>query len=72
MRFINKNAYIQIALTGKSFLPSAQKAFEVIATNFARVGALQIVSTVFLLFGRVFVAAASALIGFVIFTNVPT
>lgn len=36
IRFLTRNAYIQIALTGKSFCPAAKDAFETIWANTAR------------------------------------
>ena len=36
VEFLNRNAYIQIALTGKSFCPAAKDAFESIWSNATR------------------------------------
>ena len=36
VEFLNRNAYIQIALTGKSFCPAAKDAFETIWSNATR------------------------------------
>merc|ERR1712096_164363 len=36
IKFLNKNAYIQIALLGKNFCSSAMEAFSLIARNFLR------------------------------------
>lgn len=38
IEYLNKNAYIQIALTGKSFCPAAKEAFETIWANSGRYG----------------------------------
>jgi choline transporter-like protein 2/4/5 len=48
LNFINKNAYIQTALEGTSFCRAAMNAFSLLLRNCLRVGALAIVSTVFL------------------------
>lgn len=69
MRFINRNAYIMIALTKQSFCGAASSAFSAIMGNLARVGALSAVSTLFLFFGRLFVAGGSAGIAYIVFTK---
>eukprot|EP01138_Halocafeteria_seosinensis_P013816 gb/GECG01014108.1/.p1 GENE.gb/GECG01014108.1/~~gb/GECG01014108.1/.p1 ORF type:complete len:669 (+),score=74.90 gb/GECG01014108.1/:1-2007(+) len=69
MRFINKIAYTIIVLTSKPFLTSAFKAGKMIFNNFARVGALAIVSAGFLLLGKIVVAAVSTLVGYAILTK---
>jgi len=69
MKFINRNAYIMVALTKQSFCSSAHAALVAIVSNGARVGALALVSTPFLWLGKMFVAAISALIGYAIFTG---
>lgn len=69
MKFINRNAYIMVALTKQPFCQSAHAALVAIVSNGARVGALALVSTPFLWLGKVFVAAISALIAYAIFTG---
>jgi len=51
LKFLNKNAYIQTAIFGKSFCASARDAFFLILRNIARVGAVSFVSS-----GVIFVA----------------
>ena len=48
MNFVNKNAYIQTAIEGTSFCTSAVAAFNILLRNFLRLGALTIVSSIFL------------------------
>ena len=51
IRFININAYIIIAVTGKSFCSSAHEAFYMIVKNPIRFAALQWIGTFFIFFG---------------------
>ncbi|KAA0168889.1 hypothetical protein FNF27_01969 [Cafeteria roenbergensis] len=71
MRYVNRNAYVMVALSKQSFCPSTVMAFSYIARNFLRVGALTGMSTVFLFIGKLFVAGITTAIGFAVFTMVP-
>jgi hypothetical protein len=42
LKFMNRQAYIQIALTGESFCASARRAFSLLFRNAARVAALRV------------------------------
>jgi len=66
IKFINKNAYIMIAITGHNFCISAQKAFKLIINNVLRVGAVNFISTFVLLLGKILVTVLSAVICYVI------
>jgi hypothetical protein len=57
-------------LTKEGFCASARRAFKIIVTNLARVGALNVVASGFLIFGRLLVAGFTTLIGYIIFTSV--
>jgi hypothetical protein len=69
IKFLNKNAYIQIALSGKSFCGATKDAFVLIVNNPLRMGVVSSIGGVFVLFGKIFVAAITALIGFLVLTN---
>jgi len=69
IKFLNKNAYIQIALTGKSFCGAAKDAFFLILRNPLRFGMVAGIGGIFVFFGKVFVAAITALIGFFVITK---
>jgi hypothetical protein len=69
IRFLNKNAYIQIALTGKSFCGAAKDGFFLVLRNPLRFGILAGIGSIFVMFGKVFVAAITALIGFLVITK---
>jgi len=70
VKFLNKNAYIQIALTGKNFCSSAKDAFFLILRNPLRFGVVNGIGAIFIFFGKIFVAAITALIGFLVITKV--
>ncbi|CAN0388104.1 unnamed protein product, partial [Ectocarpus sp. 13 AM-2016] len=44
VKFINKNAYIQVAIFSTSFCRSSKNAFWLIARNLGRVGAVTVVT----------------------------
>lgn len=69
IKFLNKNAYIQIALTGKNFCFSAKEAFFLILRNPIRFGVVNGIGTIFILFGKVFVASLTALAAFLVITR---
>jgi len=69
IKFLNKNAYIQIALSGKSFCPAAKDAFILIMKNPVRLGVVSSISSIFVLFGKVFIAAITALGAFLVITK---
>ena len=48
LNFVNKNAYIQTAIEGSNFCTGAVAAFNLLLRNFLRLGAITIVSTIFL------------------------
>jgi choline transporter-like protein 2/4/5 len=70
VRFINNNAYIQIALTGKGFCTSAHESFYLMLRNAGRFTALAGVGSLILGLGKLFIAASSATISYLIVTHV--
>jgi len=66
IKFLNKNAYIQIALMGKNFCVSAKNAFFLITRNFARFGIVASLGSVIHFLGFVFITAATASLGYFI------
>jgi hypothetical protein len=69
IRFLNKNAYIQIALTGKNFCVSAKNAFFLIFRNPVRFGVVAGIGAVFIAFGKIFIGAITALGAFLVITK---
>lgn len=63
LNFINKNAYIQTAIKGTSFCPSAKNAVQLLLRNCLRVGTLNIISSVFIFLGKYFIALATGIAG---------
>ncbi|CAE7514487.1 slc44a4 [Symbiodinium microadriaticum] len=64
IKFLNKNAYIQIALKGTNFCTSARKAFELILRNIIRFGALSMLGALIRGVGTAFTCTATAITGY--------
>lgn len=62
IKFITKNAYIQMAITGKSFCASAWNAFCLILKNAMRFGAVNSIGFIFNVLGVAFISAANGLV----------
>lgn len=67
MKFINKNAYIQIAIFGYSFCKAARKAFFLILRNILRITAVAIVSTFVTALGKMFIVCGTTFIAYLYF-----
>lgn len=66
IKFLNKNAYIQIAILGKNFCRSAWNAFMLIIRNAARIGMLAGIGFIVTLIGFVFMISFTAGLGYFI------
>jgi len=64
LKFINKNAYIQIAINGHNFCTAAKKAFFLILNNALRFGAVALLGSVINFVGYVFIIAATVGLGY--------
>jgi len=71
IKFITKNAYIQIALTGKNFCASAWNAFILILKNALRFGTANSIGLIFSILGVAFIGAMNGLIVFAMLHYVP-
>jgi len=69
MEFLNKNAYIQIAIKGSNFCTAAKDAFYLIWTNPARFTVLAGIGAIFLFIGKGAISIGTAVLGYVIITN---
>ena len=69
MKFISKNAYIQTAIHGTSFMVSAKNAFFTIARNILRIGAVFTVSHLAIIAGKLFVTALATATSYYYFTG---
>ncbi|CAJ1342139.1 unnamed protein product [Effrenium voratum] len=67
LKFLNKNAYIQIALKGTDFCTSAQNAFALVLRNLIRFGGLAMLGSLMSFIGVVFMCSATGLSGYFIF-----
>jgi len=63
MKFLNRNAYIEVAIYGYNFCKAARKAFSLLASNILRVAAINSVGTFVLFLGKAAVVASTVLIG---------
>ena len=70
MEFINKHAYIQIALKGDSFCTAAWEGFGLIIRNVGRFSSLTAIGGIFSIIGTIFITVASAVIGYFVITKV--
>jgi len=66
MKFLNKNAYIQIALMGTNFCKSAKAAFWLIARNILRFGVIAILSHIVHFIAMVLICGLTAILGYFI------
>lgn len=64
MKFLNKNAYIQIAIYGYSFCTAARTAFFLILRNVARIFAVSRVSAIVTLLGKFFIPVVTTFLAY--------
>jgi len=66
LKFITKNAFIQIALVGTNFCTSAKKAFNLILRNFLRFGIFTMLGGVINILGITLIVASTLFLGYYI------
>ncbi|KAF7836734.1 choline transporter protein 1 [Senna tora] len=64
IKSVNRNAYIMIAITGKSFFTSSAIATELIMNNILRIGRVNVIGDVILFLGKLCVSLSSAVFAF--------
>jgi hypothetical protein len=69
IKFITKNAYIQVALTSKNFCRSAFNAFMLIIKNAARFGVTGSIGCIFMFLGKLFIICSTVLICYLMLTE---
>lgn len=69
LRFLNRNAYIMIAIHGRNFCLSAKKAFMLILRNVVRVVVVDKVTDFLLLIGKLLVVGATATASYFFFNG---
>ncbi|OQS02050.1 choline transporter, partial [Thraustotheca clavata] len=57
MKFLNKNAYIIVAMKGQSFCSAMKESFELLFSNAARVATVSVISTFLLFLGKIFITS---------------
>lgn len=71
IKFISKNAYIQMAITGKNFCASAWNAFILILKNAMRFGTANAIGFIFNFIGVFFIGTANAALVYAFLHYVP-
>ncbi|KAK9526636.1 hypothetical protein VZT92_015321 [Zoarces viviparus] len=69
IKFLNRNAYIMIAIYGKNFCVSARNAFMLLMRNVVRVVVLDKVTDLLLFFGKLLVVAGVGVLSFFFFSG---
>ncbi|XP_045801380.1 choline transporter protein 1 [Trifolium pratense] len=64
VKSVNRNAYIMIAITGKSFFSASAVATSLIKNNILRIGRLNVIGDVILFLGKLCVSLSSAAFAF--------
>lgn len=64
LKYLNKNAYIQVALMGKGFCTSAKAAFFLIFRNMARFGAVAMLGSIISVIGIIFITVGTSVAGY--------
>lgn len=69
IKFINKNAYIEISIAGTSFITSARNAMRLLWANAGRVSLIAGIGGMFIFIGKLFISLGTVLVCYLIFTN---
>uniref|UniRef100_A0A8C6WUK6 Choline transporter-like protein n=1 Tax=Neogobius melanostomus TaxID=47308 RepID=A0A8C6WUK6_9GOBI len=69
IKFLNRNAYIMIAIYGKSFCPSAKDAFFLLMRNIVRVAVLDKVTDFLLFLGKLLIVGIVGIFSFFFFSG---
>ena len=71
IKFLNRNAFVQIALQGKSFCSAAKDAIVLLIKNPGRFAVVNGLGSVFILLGKLFICALSTFVGYILITEIP-
>ncbi|XP_034558101.1 choline transporter-like protein 5-A isoform X1 [Notolabrus celidotus] len=69
IRYLNRNAYIMVAIYGKNLCTSAREAFFLLMRNMVRVAVLDRVTDFLLFLGKVLIAGGVGVVAFFFFTK---
>nr|KAF6445156.1 solute carrier family 44 member 5 [Molossus molossus] len=69
VKFLNRNAYVMIALYGKNFCRSARDAFNLLIRNVLKVAVMDKVTDFVLVLGKILVSGCIGVLAFLLFTE---
>ncbi|XP_045333834.1 choline transporter-like protein 5 isoform X1 [Leopardus geoffroyi] len=69
VKFLNRNAYIMIAIYGKNFCKSAREAFNLLMRNVLKVAVMDNVTDFVLILGKILVTGCIGVLAFLLFTQ---
>ena len=69
VKFVSKNAYIQVALSNNWFFKSAWNGFALVIKNVHRFGAAASIGNIFMVFGLILMMTVNGFIGYLFLTN---
>ncbi|RLN91777.1 hypothetical protein BBJ28_00018389 [Nothophytophthora sp. Chile5] len=72
LKFLNKNAFIVVAMTGRSFCPAMKDSFALLLANAARVATVSVLARFLMLMGKLFITGFCMLFMFVFIRYPPT
>ncbi|KAE9005250.1 hypothetical protein PF005_g12490 [Phytophthora fragariae] len=72
LKFLNKNAFIVMAMKGRSFCPSMKDSFSLLLANAARVATVSIIARFLMILGKIFITGFCMLFMFVFIRYPPT
>ena len=68
VQFLNKNAYIQIAITGKNFCAASKDGFEIVWSNPVRYAVVGGVGEIIMFMGKILIACSTTALVYVYLT----
>ncbi|XP_073090238.1 choline transporter-like protein 5 isoform X3 [Manis javanica] len=69
VKFLNRNAYVMIAIYGKNFCRSARDAFNLMMRNILKVAVMDRVTDFVLILGKILVSGCIGVLAFLLFTQ---
>ncbi|XP_037682830.1 choline transporter-like protein 5 isoform X3 [Choloepus didactylus] len=69
IKFLNRNAYIMIAIYGRNFCKSARDAFNILMRNAIKIAVMDRVTDFVLFLGKILIAGSIGVLAFLVFTQ---
>ncbi|XP_061267544.1 choline transporter-like protein 5 isoform X1 [Bos javanicus] len=69
VKFLNRNAYVMMAIYGKNFCKSARDAFNLLMRNILKIAVMDRVTDFVLILGKILVAGCIGVLAFLLFTE---